>query len=47
MMRLNVDARDVLVVAGLGMVGAGLWWMYPPAALVVIGGILFWAGRGR
>lgn len=38
------SAKDLVVnvtgLAGLSMVGAGLWWVYPPAALIVVGGLL-------
>lgn len=39
-----MDLHDVLTVCGLIMVGVGLWWIYPPVALIVVGAILFWAG---
>lgn len=41
---MEIDVRDVLTICGLSMVFAGLWWMYPPSALIVVGTILFWAG---
>lgn len=31
---------DVLAIVGVGMIGAGLWWHYPPASLVVVGSIV-------
>lgn len=39
MKSLGLD--DVLAVAGLGMLFAGLWWIYPPSALIVVGSIVF------
>jgi len=36
--------HDVLVVAGLVLLGAGLWWVYPPAALITIGALLIAGG---
>jgi len=32
--------RDAVAIAGLVLLGGGLWWIYPPAALVGVGGIL-------
>ena len=34
------NARDVMGLAGLGLLGAGLWLWWPPAALMICGGIL-------
>jgi len=28
---------DVLALAGFGVAFAGLWWIWPPAALVICG----------
>ncbi len=41
---MRVDARDVLTISGILLTFAGLWWVYPPAALIVVGAVLFWAG---
>lgn len=35
-----VDRYDVIAVAGLLMLGIGLWLLLPAAALIVIGAIL-------
>lgn len=35
---MRPDFSDFLILAGLVVVGAGLWWIYPPAALV-FGGV--------
>jgi len=32
-----VDMDDVLVLVGLGLLGYGIWMIYPPAALIAIG----------
>jgi hypothetical protein len=40
----KLDRFDVLTVVGLGMVSAGLWWVYPPVALIVCGALLMAAG---
>ncbi len=34
------DARDLMLVAGLGLIGYGLWEVYPPASFVVPGAAL-------
>lgn len=43
------DLNDALAVVGLGMLFAGCWWIYPPAALIVVGTIVagtgFWGAR--
>ena len=31
------DLRDVLALVGMGLVAVGLWWIYPPAALIAGG----------
>ncbi|MBF8255861.1 MAG: hypothetical protein HW404_369 [Anaerolineales bacterium] len=31
---------DVLAIAGVGMIGVGLWWVYPPLALLTVGSLL-------
>lgn len=38
------DVRDVLVFGGLAVVGVGVWWIFPAAALIVIGAALFALG---
>lgn len=35
---MKPDISDFLIVAGLVLVGVGLWMVYPPAA-VVFGGV--------
>lgn len=35
---------DGLTVTGIGLVGAGCWWAYPPAALIVVGSLLLAGG---
>jgi hypothetical protein len=35
---MKPDFSDFLIVAGVVVVGVGLWWMYPPAALI-FGGV--------
>lgn len=46
------DGWDGLALAGALLVAGGLWWIYPPAALIAVGSALvafaFWAaGRWR
>jgi hypothetical protein len=38
---------DVMILAGVGLVCGGLWWIYPPAAVVVLGVILLVGGVVR
>lgn len=33
-----------LSVVGVTMVGVGIWLVYPPAALIVVGGYAVWEG---
>lgn len=42
--RPRIDASDVLVFCGLLLLGAGLWWLSPPAALIVVGVVLLIVG---
>ena len=32
---------DIAELVGLGSMFVGLWWIRPPVALVVVGGLLF------
>lgn len=41
---MKPDATDVLVIAGMVMVGAGLWMIYSPAALIVVGAFMVYLG---
>lgn len=38
--------RDLFAFGGLALVGVGLWWYSPPAALVTVGAILMLLGIG-
>lgn len=38
------DLRDAFVFGGLAMVGLGLDQLSRPAALIVVGAVLFWLG---
>jgi len=38
------DIEDMLTVGGIGMVGAGIWFIYWPAALIIVG--IFCASLG-
>lgn len=31
---------DLMALAGVTLVGVGLWKVYPPASLIVVGGLL-------
>jgi hypothetical protein len=39
-----IDLRDGFTFGGLALVGYGLHAIYPPAAFVVVGAVLFWIG---
>ena len=39
-----VGATDVMALVGLGLLGAGLWMVWPPLALMVVGGLLLALG---
>jgi hypothetical protein len=41
---MRLDPADWLAIAGVLLVGGGVWWIYPPAALIVIGLILLGTG---
>jgi hypothetical protein len=38
------DLKDFFFFGGLTSAGIGLWEIYPPAALIVVGGICFAVG---
>lgn len=33
----NIDVDDILLVIGISMAGTGIWFIYWPAALIIIG----------
>lgn len=37
---MPVDGRDIVGVVGIALIAAGTWWMFPPASLVITGGLL-------
>ncbi|MFD2334716.1 hypothetical protein ACFSR7_36195 [Cohnella sp. GCM10020058] len=39
--------RESFLVAGFSAFVAGVWWIYPPAALIIGGGLLMWLGLPR
>lgn len=39
-----IDASDVLTLVGLLLFGGGLWWLSPPVALIVVGGVVLTMG---
>jgi hypothetical protein len=42
------DLNDIFVLAGLGILGWGVWWVYPPAAVILLGaGLVWWGFRGH
>jgi len=40
----QVDLTDLFILCGLAMAGVGIWQIYPPAALIIIGTVLFLLG---
>ena len=38
--KFSLDARDFVAIAGLVMMGVGLWLVSPSLALVVVGAVL-------
>ncbi len=34
------DTKDAFFVAGIAMIATGLWFIYPPAAAIVVGLLL-------
>lgn len=41
---VKTSLADGFCLVGLGLVGAGVWMIYPPAALIVVGAALFILG---
>lgn len=39
-----LDIRDLFTFGGLAMVGNGTHMIYPPAAWIVVGAVLYWIG---
>lgn len=39
--------QELMLVAGFASFAAGLWLVHPPAALIICGGLLMWAGFPR
>ena len=35
-----IERLDVIAILGLVLLAAGLWWFWPPLALIVIGALL-------
>lgn len=42
--RLRLDASDIAIAAGALLFVAGAGWIYPPAALLIAGAALVFAG---
>lgn len=36
--------REIAILGGISSVFAGLWWERPAAAMVIVGGIVLYAG---
>lgn len=37
---MKIDIRDGVASVGLALVASGLWWVYEPSALIVVGSFL-------
>lgn len=44
---INLDFRDIIVFAGIALIGVGTYMIHEPAAFIVCGAMLFWLGRPR
>lgn len=48
---MDLDWSDGVFALGVLLVVVGVWWIYPPAALIVAGGVMMALGvltaRGR
>ncbi len=42
-MKWQPPLEDALAVIGLALLTGGLWWIFPPAALIVVGVLLIGA----
>lgn len=42
MQLLEPTLRALLSLAALGAIGIGTWQIFPPAALIVVGGLILW-----
>ncbi len=40
----KIDQVDVFTFGGLAVAAVGIWMLSPPAALIVVGTVLFWLG---
>lgn len=41
---MTPDLHDTLTLVGAALVAAGVWWIYPPAALILLGAVLVGIG---
>jgi hypothetical protein len=41
---MKLDITDVIEVVGICSLTVGLWWIYPPVALIILGLIFIVAG---
>jgi len=45
--KLEEIVRELMLLVGFASFAAGLWLVHPPAALIICGGLLMWAGFPR
>jgi len=43
-LKFKIDIDDVLIILGGLMVGAGIWFIYWPAALITFGAVFIFLG---
>jgi len=42
--RVWIEGKDVFLFGGLALSGYGVWQIYPPSAMILIGGVFFALG---
>jgi len=42
--RVWIEGKDVFLFGGLALAGYGVWQIYPPSAMILIGGVFFAIG---
>jgi len=47
LLRDAFDVRDLFMLSGLSGMFYGIWQVYPPAAWMVVGAVLFWLAVRR
>lgn len=42
--RARLEGKDVFLFGGLALAGYGVWQIYPPSAMILVGGVFFAIG---